>query len=351
MTTPRLPIPTEKVCVEFYADVPSRAGGRGWRVPMAVEAWAPRDAAAAIPTLAVCTLRGSYDEPDEDRTTYLDSDGRVLVQLRDPNGHLSAARSKLPPAAHALPYFRRNHIEQGHIPLRHHGIDGEAARTYPHLAYMPLDGGLQLAGGEDLVLAPIAEAAARAREIAASSLLLRPEGWFTAGALPHWSVYVYGNRKALLLTERAHASIGDTFAVDRYREAADHAERVYGPGFETIGAIHELAPERIPLFENDLVKLACRLGNHAARYLSDQVVDMGGELVQSWHEAANARALVAAEGMSAAYRVIASCERLLGDALWTKTQRHERCWLPEIARVRTELEAADAPRQPGPAAS
>ncbi|WP_408903372.1 hypothetical protein [Methylobacterium radiotolerans] len=350
MTTPRLPIPTETVCVEFYADVPSRAGGRGWRVPMAVEASAPRDAAAAIPTLAVCTLRGSYDELDEDRTTYLDSGGRVLVQLRDPHGHLEAARSKLPPAARALPYFRRQHIEQGHIPSRHHAIDGEAVRTYPHLAYMPLDGGLQLAGGEDLVLAPIAQAAAHARELAASCLLLRPEGWFTAGALPHWSVYVYGNRKALLLTERAHASIGNTFAVDRYREAADHAERVYGPGFETIGAIHELAPERIPLFENDLVKLACRLGNHAALYLSDQVVDMDGELVQSWHEAANARALLAAEGMSAAYRVIASCERLLGDALWTKTQRHERSWLPEIARVRTELEAADAPRQPGPAA-
>lgn len=349
MTTPRLPTATEKVCVEFYADVPSRAAGRGWRVPMAVEASAPRDSAATIPTLAVCTLRGSYDEPEEDRTTYLDSNGRVLVQLRDPQGHLTAARSKLPPAAHYLPYFRRPHIEQGHIPSRHHAIDGEAVRTWPHLAYVPLDGDPQLAGGEDLVLAPIAQAAARARELAASSLLLRPEGWFTAGALPHWSVYVHGDRKALLLTERTHASIGNTFAVDRYREAADHAERVYGPGFATFGTIHELAPERIPLFENDLVKLACRLGNHAALYLSDQVVGMEGELVQSWHEATNARALVAAEGMSAAYRVIASCERLLGDALWTKTQRHERGWRPEIVRVRTELEAADVPRQLGPA--
>jgi hypothetical protein len=344
MTTPCVPIPTEKVCVEFYADVPSRAGGRGWRVPMAVEASAQRDAAAAIPTLAVCTLCGSYDEPDEDRTTYLDSGGSVLVQLRDPNGHLAAARSKLPPAVHPLPYFRRHHIEQGHIPPRHHAIDGEAVRTYPHVAYMPLDGDLQLEGGEDLVLAPIAQAAAHARELAASSLLLRPEGWFTAGALPHWSVYVHGARKALMLTERAHASIGNTFAVDRYREAADHAERIYGAGFETIGELHEIAPGRIPLFETDLVKLACRLGDNAARFLADQVVGMEGDLVQSWHEAANARELVSAEGISAAYRVLTACERLLGDFLWTKTQRHERGWRAEIVRVRTELEAADAPR-------
>jgi hypothetical protein len=345
MTTPCLPIATEKVCVEFYADVTSRAGGRGWRVPMAVEASAPRDPAAAIPTLAVCTLRGAYDEPEEDRTTYLDSGGRVLVQLRDPNGHLAAARSKLLPAVHALPYFRRSHLEQGHIPPRHHAIDGEAVRTYPHVAYVPLDGTLQIEGGAELDVAPILQAAARARDLAVSSLLLRPEGWFTVGALPHWSVYVYGDRKALMLTDRAHASIGNTFAVDRYREAADHAERVYGAGFETIGELHELAPGRIPLFETDLVKLACRLGDNAARFLADQVVGMEGDLVQSWHEAANARDLVAAEGMSAAYRVLTACERLLGDALWTKTQRHERGWRPEIVRVRTELEAAEAPRQ------
>ena len=348
MTRPGHPLQTTSVCVEFHVDLQSRTDKRGWRVSMAVEALAPCDPNDVVPVLAECNLAGSDFTPAAERSVYLDQVGRVLKSLADPYGHLEAAREKLPEAARRFPYFRRHNIDHEHIPDRHHAIDGMPVRNHPQVAYVPLEGAPSFADDE-LDAGPLQAAAAEARRLAASSLLLRSTGWFTSSALPRWMVYEYNGRKGVLLGERAFATIGGTFAIDRLDAAVAHGERLHGPGFQIVGTIHSLAAGRIPQAATDIVDLACRLAAVTVRHLAPHLPELDPENVRSWHEASNARELVATEGPAAAYRVLAGCERLMGDHLWSKTQRHEHGWRSERMRVRNELEAAleARPQAPG----
>ena len=348
MTMPRALRQTTSVCVEFHVDLRSRIEKRGWRVPMAVEAVVPADPDAVVPILAECTLARSALEAEAAPTLYLDFGGQVLRSFEDPHGHLRIARDKLPEAARRFPYFRRHNIDHEHISTRHHAIDGTSPRIYPRVAHVPLDGPSSLVDDE-LDTGPLQAAAEQARRLAASSLLLRPTGWFTSAALPKWMVYEYNGRKSVMLTERGMATIGGTFAIDRVQAAVAHGERLHGPGFEVVGTVHRLEVDRIPSAATDIVDLACRLAAVTAQYLAPHLPELDPENVRSWHEVSNVGDLVATEGPAAAYRVLGACERLMGDYLWSKTLRHEHGWRSERLRVRTELEAAlDArPNAPG----
>lgn len=348
MTMLRAPRETTTVCVEFHVDLRSRIENRGWRVPMAVEAVVLVDTGSAVPVLAECTLAKSAVEAEEAPTLYLDFEGRVLRSFEDPHGHLQSAREKLPEAARRFPYFRRHHIDHEHIATRHHAIDGSSPRIHPQVVHVPLEGPCSIVDGE-LDPGPLQAAAEEARRLAASSLLLRPSGWFTSAALPKWMVYEYNGRKSVMLTERGMATIGGTFAIDRVQAAVEHGERLHGPGFPIVGTVHRLEIDRIPSAATDIVDLACRLAAVASRHLASHLGDLDPEKVRTWHEAHNVRELVATEGAAAAYRVLAGCERLMSDHLWSKTQRHEHGWRSERMRVRNELEAAlDArPQAPG----
>lgn len=348
MTMPGSPLQTTSVCVEYHVDLRSRTDKRGWRIPLAVEALAPCDPTDAVPILAECNLGGSDFSTDEERTVYLDYGGRVLRSFADPYGHLEAARGKLPVAARHLPYFRRHNVDHGYIPDRHHAIDGMPIRSHPHVVHVPLDGAPSLDDGE-FDTRPVQAAVMEARRLTASSLLLRRSGWFTSSALPKWMVYEYNGRKGMLLAERALATIGGTFAIDRLEAAVAHGERLHGPGFQIVGAVRSLAAERIPQGAADIVDLACRLAAVASRQLAPHLGELHPENVRSWHEAHNVRELVALEGAAAAYRVLAGCERLMSDHLWSKTQRHEHGWRSERMRVRNELEAGldVCPQAPG----
>jgi hypothetical protein len=348
MTRPGSPLQTTSVCVEFHVDLLSRNDKRGWRVPLAVEALAPCDPTDAVPVLADCNLAGSDFTAAEERTVYLDHGGRVLRSFADPYGHLEAARQKLPGPARRFPYFRRNNVDHEYIPDRHHAIDGMPIRMHPTVVHVPLDGAPSLADGE-LDTGPLQAAVEEARRLTASSLLLRSTGWFTSSALPKWMVYEYNGRKGVLLAERAMATIGGSFAIDRLEAAVAHGERLHGPGFQIVGAVRSLAVDRIPQASTDIVDLACRLAAVTSRHLAPHLGDLDPEKVRTWHEAHNVRELVATEGAAAAYRILAGCERLMSDHLWSKTQRHEHGWRSERMRVRNELEAAlDArPQAPG----
>lgn len=339
MTMPRALRRTTTVCVEFHVDMQSRVEKRGWRVPMAVEALAPCDPGDAVPVLAECNLAGSGFETDDERTVYLDFEGRVLRSFADPYGHLEKAKERLPEEARRFPYFRRHHIDHGYLPDRQHAIDRTSPRIHPRVAYVPLDGPPSF-GDAELDTGPLQAAADEARRLAASSLLLRGTGWFTGAALPRWMVYEYAGRKGILLGERALATIGGTFAIDRLEAAVAHGERLHGPGFQIVGTLHSLAAERIPQASIDIVDLAFRLAAVTVQHVAPHLTEIDPEKVRSWHEASNVRDLVATEGVAAAYRVLGACERLMGDHLWSKTTRHEHGWRSERLRVRTELEAA-----------
>lgn len=338
MTMPGPLIRTTSVCVEFHVDLRSRTDKRGWRVPLAVEALAPCDPTEAVPVLAECNLAASDFILAEDRTVYLDHRGRVLRSFADPHGHLEAARGKLPQAARSFPYFRRHNVDHGYIPDRHHAIDGMPIRSHPDVVHVPLDGAPSI-DERELDTGPLQAAVEEARRLTASSLLLRGTRWFTSSALPKWMVYEYNGRKGILLTERALATIGGTFAIDRLDAAVAHGEQLHGPGFQIVGTVHSLAAERIPQGSADIVDLACRLAAVASRQLAPHLGELHPENVRSWHEAYNVHELVAMEGTAAAYRVLAGCERLMSDHLWSKTQRHEHGWRSERMRVRNELDA------------
>lgn len=330
-----------RVCIGFHVDLASRGERRGWRLRLAVEALASRDITGDIPRVAACRLSKGYGQVAEEPVEYLDFGGTILQALDDPYGHRLREGSKTGPGMRHLPYFFHQDLI-GEPLSTHHAIDGEAARTYPEIGVVPLQGTWTLPGEGLFDTTPLEAAVEEARRLASSRLLLGRGGWYVASDLPHWEVYEYNGRQAVMLTHRSAVSAGNIFAIDRQEDALAHGRRLHGGEFELFGEVQFFDPTRRPEALADPCILADRLASFLARHLRPQLASLDRADVERWHDIANASSLMRSHGIAGARQVLAACETLFEHCIWSKSRRHEQGWRGERLRLRTELEAAPA---------